>query len=906
MRVILIGVVFALVLPGLVFAGVLVERIARVERARSEEAATAAALRAAEALDRELANLTAALRALATSPALLSGDLVAFSVQARTLAASLGQNFVLSEPSGRQLVNTRLPDGARLPDMAAGAALRRAVDTRTTVASNLFIGASNNSLSVVVMHPVVAGDQVAYVLAISLQPLYLSGIMTAQGLPPGWRASVVDGEGRIIARSENAEAFLGQAAPASMQAPSQDRDLRLGVPLDGERVLMAEQRLRLADWFVGVSVSVPTIEAPLRATLRWLSVTGFVAVAIAALMAWQLARSVAGPLHRLARAGSALAAGLPVLGVRSSIAEVDSVSRALVGATQELRERARALAAERAQLAAVIETVPVGLMIADAEGRIAAGNARLDTILRHRPAPEGGVGAAPDWTATHADGRPVLPAENPMARVLAGEQAASLQCLYQRGNAEPFWINVDAAPILNGQGAVTGGVAAVLDIDEVMRARDAQTRFSERLEDQVAERTAAAEAANQRLRDEMAARAAAEEQLHQAQKMEAVGQLTGGIAHDFNNLLTIVIGSLDLLRRRAEDDRSKRLMDNALDGATRAATLTARLLAFSRRQPLLPQAVDLNRLVTGMSDLLHRTLGTVQLETVLAGGVWSVHADPNQLENALLNLAVNARDAITNAASLDPARAQGRLVIATGNVALGADFAPHDPEFVPGDYARVSVTDTGTGMPPEVVARAFEPFFTTKPQGQGTGLGLSQVHGFVKQSGGLVSIETREAPGPDQGTTVAIHLPRFVAEPAQPEVAAPVVEVGTGGLTVLIVEDDAGVRRFSVEALRELGHVVLETGNGGEALRLLDAHPEIDVLLTDVLLPAMDGPRLAEAARKLRPGLPVLFASGYTGSEGSNDGLLPHGAPLLQKPYTVQALSAKLREVVEGGGGKEG
>ena len=903
-RLILVGVVFALVLPGLMFAGVLVDRITRVQRARSEEAATATALRAADVLDRELANLSAALIALSTSPSLATGDLAAFDQQARTVAEALNQVVVVSDPEGNQLINTRLPPGTALPRMSDSDTVRAAIATGQTVTSNLFMGRVSGVPSVMVMRVARPNGRPAYVLAITLESPYLSKLLTKQGLPPGWVASVTDGTGRIIARSVEAPTYVGQAAPAGLsRRPAADHDLRILDETGAAPALVATQQLRQADWRVSVNVSMHTVQAPLRETLRWLAGTGALALAIATLMAWQLARSVAAPLHRLSRAGAALAAGLPVLGVRSGIAEVDSVSRTLVQATQDLRDRAAALVAERAQLAAVIETVPVGLVIADATGRVLAGNSRLDVILRHGLKRSSSPLEYGEWIAHHPDGRLVQPAEYPVAQVLnEGRAAAELRCLYQRGDGTEFWVQIVAAPILDPDGVLTGSVAAILDIDEVVRAQEAEARFAGQLEHQVAERTAVAEAATQRLRDEMAARAAAEEQLHQAQKMEAVGQLTGGIAHDFNNLLTIVIGSLDLLRRRAGDDRTRRLLDNALEGATRAATLTARLLAFSRRQPLLPQAVDVNRLVTGMSDLLHRTLGeAIQLETILAGGVWQTHADPNQLENALLNLAVNSRDAIVAAAAAaaatpGTARPPSRLVIATGNTVLDPGFAPHDPEFQPGDYVRISVTDTGTGMSPEVVARVFEPFYTTKPQGQGTGLGLSQVHGFVKQSGGHVTISTK----PGEGTTVGIHLPRLIATPplvAEPE-PEPEPATACTGLTVLVVEDDAGVRRFSVEALRELGHVVLETGVCLEALRLLDSHPEIDLLLTDIVLPVMNGPRLADEARRRRPDLPVLFASGYTGHGAMNEGLLPPGAPLLQKPYTLQVLAAKLREVL--------
>ena len=304
-----------------------------------------------------------------------------------------------------------------------------------------------------------------------------------------------------------------------------------------------------------------------------------------------------------------------------------------------------------------------------------------------------------------------------------------------------------------------------------------------------------------------------------------------------------------------------------------------------------------------MSDLLHRTLGeSIQVETVLAGGLWQAHADPNQLENALLNLAVNARDAIAAASRAGPERPAGgdRLTIETGNAVIDGDTFPRNPEVQPGEYVRVSVSDTGTGMPDDVVARVFEPFYTTKPQGQGTGLGLSQVHGFVKQSGGHVAIRT----SPGEGTTVTIHLPRFTGA-AEP-VAAPVVALEPGasaeGLTVLVVEDEAGVRRYSIDALRELGHMALEADGGAAALRLLDAHPEVSLLFTDVVLPSMTGVRLAEEVRRRRPDLPILFTSGYTGGEAGADGPLAPGSVLLLKPFTVQELAAKIGEARAGFG----
>jgi signal transduction histidine kinase len=395
-------------------------------------------------------------------------------------------------------------------------------------------------------------------------------------------------------------------------------------------------------------------------------------------------------------------------------------------------------------------------------------------------------------------------------------------------------------------------------------------------------RAQAEQAALAQLRHENEQRLAAEQRLRQAQKMEAVGQLTGGIAHDFNNLLAVIVGSLEMLQRRLHRGEANvsRYVTSALEGAHRAATLTQRLLAFSRQQALDPKPVDPNELVSGMADLLRRTLGeTIVVEVRLAEGLWRTFVDPNELEHAILNLAVNARDAMPEG---------GRLVIATKNTMLQAGTAG---ELAPGDYVRISVTDSGTGMPADVAAKAFDPFFTTKREGQGTGLGLSQVYGFVTQSGGHVRIHSE----PGRGTSIVIDLPRY-AGPAVAE--APIeepAEVGAGhGETVLVVEDDDRVRRFSVDALRDLGYATLEASNAAGALALIDAHPEIAVLFTDVVMPQTHGRALAEAALRRRPDLKVLFTTGY-----ARDVLRDEtGLALLPKPFTVEQLAAKMREVI--------
>ena len=385
--------------------------------------------------------------------------------------------------------------------------------------------------------------------------------------------------------------------------------------------------------------------------------------------------------------------------------------------------------------------------------------------------------------------------------------------------------------------------------------------------------------------------ALAQEALRQSQKMEAVGQLTGGIAHDFNNMLAVVIGSLELLGRRLSDGdpRAQRYIDAATDASKRAALLTQRLLAFSRQQPLEPEAVDANKLVSGMSDLLRHSLGAdVQLETVLAGGLWRTHADPNQLENIILNLAVNARDAMPDG---------GHLTIETQNAHFDERYAAANLGVSAGQYVLIAVTDTGTGMPPEVVEKAFDPFFTTKPVGKGTGLGLSQVYGFIKQSGGHVKIYTEQG----HGTTIKLYLPRLRGGATVDEPNAGITDLvrGDDREVILVVEDEPGVRQFSVDALTELGYHVLEADGAAKALRLLQEHPEISLMFTDVVMPEMNGAKLAEAARALRPNLKILFTTGYTRNAVVHNGKLDDGVDLIGKPFSLEALALKIRAVLE-------
>lgn len=399
----------------------------------------------------------------------------------------------------------------------------------------------------------------------------------------------------------------------------------------------------------------------------------------------------------------------------------------------------------------------------------------------------------------------------------------------------------------------------------------------ETLEQQVEERTA-------QLRHN-------EEALRQSQKMEAVGQLTGGIAHDFNNMLTGIIGSLELLRRRLARGRTEdldSLIDLGVTSANRAAGLTHRLLAFSRRQSLDSKAVQMNTLVLSMGELLQRSLNeSIRLDMRLDEQLWVAEADPNQLESALLNLVLNARDAMPNG---------GNLVVQTCNRHLDADFTDAYTNLEPGDYVVLSVQDTGCGMPEAVIGRAFDPFFTTKPIGQGTGLGLSMIYGFSKQSRGHVTIDSEV----DKGTTVNLYLPRFRGEEVhEPQVTTQHAPYAQDGETVLIVEDDPAVRVLVSAVLSELGYAFVEAADANGAVPILESGQRIDLLISDVGLPGMNGRQLAEIGRQVRPDLRVLFITGYAEHAAVRGGFLDPGMQMITKPFTFDLLTAKVREMIK-------
>ncbi|PMU12443.1 MULTISPECIES: PAS domain S-box protein [unclassified Pseudomonas] len=559
-----------------------------------------------------------------------------------------------------------------------------------------------------------------------------------------------------------------------------------------------------------------------------------------------------------------------------------------LGAALDLTERKhteQALRQSQTELQLIINAMPILISYVDSEERFRLNNA-----------------AYLDWyglTPQELFGKTIrevlgeeaysLRAEH-IAQALSGKPCCfSLSTSHRDGSIRHALMNY--LPRHGADGAVNGFYIFVIDETERKQTEEALRNLNETLEERVAARTQQLAQANQRLQNEMFERERAEEALRHAQKMEALGQLTGGIAHDFNNMLTGIIGSLDLMQRYIADGRAAevgRFSEAAVSSANRAAALTHRLLAFSRRQSLDRRPLNANDLIHSLEDLLSRTTGDhIELKLQLADDVWPVSTDVSQLENGLLNLVINARDAMPDG---------GELRIETANVYLdSSDINTLEPVKA-GDYLMIAVSDNGTGMTPSVLAKAFDPFFTTKPIGQGTGLGLSMIYGFAQQSGGHVSLFSL----PGQGTSVRLYLPRL--HNAEPEnVLMPVTSeapAAIAGETVVLVEDDPAVRMLVLDLLKELGYHAHEAEDAKTALPLLESDLRIDLLVTDVGLPGMNGRQLAEIARQHRPALKVLFMTGYAEKAAERQGFLEEGMDMVAKPFSIDLMANKIRAMI--------
>lgn len=555
------------------------------------------------------------------------------------------------------------------------------------------------------------------------------------------------------------------------------------------------------------------------------------------------------------------------------------------------RNAVAALKASEERFRSLSETLPAFIFMTNDKGEVTYSNNAFQQYTGKSNDDLMGMG----WVRTvHRDDWHVP--EKAWQRAAETGQPFHAEYRFRRHDDEYRWFLVRATPLPDASGTVSQWIGTCSDMQDAVDVRTAIEALNEGLEEKVAERTAELKTAIDTLQMEVAEREKAEAQVRQMQKIESIGQLTGGIAHDFNNMLAVVLGSLEIVKRRLKTDPDRALagIENAEEGARRAALLTSRLLAFSRQQPLAPEAVNANRLVSGMSELLRQTIGEqIEIETVLAGGLWKTHIDAPQLENAILNLCVNARDAM-----LAKDEGGGKLTIETHNCHLDEGYAASNVDAIAGQYVLVSVSDTGTGMTPAIIDRAFDPFYTTKEVGKGTGLGLSQVYGFVKQSGGHIKIYSE----PDEGTTVKLYLPRYFGEAeseAKTMAASGDMPVAIPGETILVVEDEAQVRQVSTELLRDLGYEVIEAVNGADALEKLRGAGRIDLIFTDIVMPGMTGRMMADEAAKQRAGIKVLYTTGYTRNAVVHNGKLDPGTEFIAKPYAGAALAVKVRSVLD-------
>ncbi|WP_207480213.1 response regulator [Arenibaculum pallidiluteum] len=856
--------------PPLLLAAVLIAHVHR-EQFADTSAQTLETVRALRlAVDRELEGRLRALEVLATAGVLRSGgidDIGDFADQAREMAALQppGSNVILADRTGRELVNTLVPDGQPLPHRNGMQALERVFATGRPLISNLITGAVSGLPSIAISVPVTQGGRVTYDLTLGMPAAVFVELLARQRVPEGWTVAVIDGAGTIIARNRASERYVGQPVTPSLRELMATGLEGTGTTWnqEGSPVITAFSRSEISDWSLVIGVPSGTLPATLRSFLIYVLGGALVLMASAGFVAWQLAERIAGPVRAIAGSAEAIAGGGCFTPEPTGLAELDSVTRTLAAAVD-----ARAESDARLRLA--IASGHLSLWELDLATGAVARSPEYDRIFGYDQPLE-------TWTHERFLSH-VLPED--LERVEAAVRAAvelhaelHLECRIRRADGTVRWIECRGSIDRRAGSAVQRMVGVLADVTERKAAECELQQLNATLE--------------QRVLAAVAEREQAEAALRQAQKMEAVGQLTGGVAHDFNNLLQVISGNLQLLAQDiAGNERAEARVRNALAGVARGSKLASSLLAFARKQPLQPRAVDLGRLVRSLDDMLRRAVGEgVEIEIVSAAGLWNTLVDPTQVENALLNLAINARDAMEG---------RGRLSIETGNTSLDERYATRHRDVVPGQYVMLAVSDTGSGMAPEVMERAFEPFFSTKPEGQGTGLGLSMVYGFVKQSGGHINIYSEAG----QGTTIRLYLPRtHEAEDLAAAMEAGPVEGGTE--SILVVEDDDDVRATVVAMLADLGYRVHTARDALGALAILESDVPVDLLFTDVVMPGpLRGPELASRARERQPGIAVLFTSGFTDNAIVHDGRLDAGVELLSKPYTQEALARKLRQVL--------
>ncbi len=772
----LLVMVLAILLPVGAFAGVLFWRYADSEIDRIDQQLENDAHELALDVDRDLQGKIITLETLATANSMENRDYARFYDRAMRVKNIAGVDISLRGRDGQQLANTRVPWGTPLPRNPYPDD-EKAAATGKPYVSNVVEGAVVGHPVYLISVPISENGQVAYFLHMTADLAQLDDLLHSD-IAPGQIAGILDRDNMVMGRTQESRERIGR--PASQDFVDQikgDQGTWLGQNIQGYKIRLGYARSRLSGWLVWVGVPDADIQNPLHRALWRLSALGAALTILALGLAYGLGGRLAGAGRTLAAQASALGRGDTVSPANIPVRELDDVGHELVaaGERRKMLEQQLVLSAtqesEQRFQTLVHGVTDYAIYMLDPQGHVTNWNTGAMRIKGYSESEIVGRHFSMFYTPEdRADG---MPARALLTAINEGRYEAEGWRVRKDGTR--FWASVVIDRIEDSNGKLLGLAKITRDVTE---RREAQQRLD-----------------------------AAREQLYQSQKMDAVGQLTGGVAHDFNNLLTIIIGNLDTAKRTIDNwqdgarERLRRAVDMALVGANRAAILTGHLLAFSRRQPLEPKLLDVNRLLSHLSSFLRPSLGeAVQLEVVGAGGVWPVEADTVQLETAILNLTVNARDAMPQG---------GRLTIEASNVLLDESYCADNAEVRPGQYVLIAVSDEGLGMSEEVATRAFEPFFTTKEVGQGTGLGLSQVYGFVKQSGGHVKIYSE----PGQGTTVRVYLPRARDDKKKGgeipvERAAPPSAYGKE--TILVVEDDADVRDFICGTLEELKYTVLQ------------------------------------------------------------------------------------------------
>lgn len=833
----------ALLIPIVVFAGVLAAFYVSAEHKHAIERTRVLARQLVVAIDRELGPKTTMLQALALSRFLQAGDIEGFRARVGDIASASGLTIVLRIPGERrELINTSVPGESEAQDADPDVVRfdEQVIGMRRPVFSDLVKGQEPEGWGVVITVPVIHNGEVRYLLSTPVRATDIARVVGDVERDPGWFVLLLDRKDIAITRLPEHDRFVGRLAPSRWSSRNTvDEGSWAGLNPAGLPVFIWYVRSPTTQWAIGASVPQSVLNAPLREALWLLAALGASLLAVALALAYWTGSKLSHAIWSLNMAGSAVATRRPLEAIETPVREVNEVADILSTSARTAQDR-------EARLRTIMDTTPEAFITIDQSGTIESFSRSAEALFGYQQ------------------------------KEVIGEKVGILMPPPHREQHDTYL-----------ERYLRTGERRVIGIGRVVTGRRKDgTVFPVELA--VGEAIVGDHRIFTGFVRDLTARQKIEQELRQAQKMEAVGQLTGGIAHDFNNLLTVITGNLEMLESRIDGREQRELLGEAQDAAMLGAKLTERLLAFGRRQPLSPKRVDIGRLLDEFSELLRRTLGeTIELHTTVPARPHEAVIDPSQLQNAILNLAINARDAMPDG---------GKLFIEVGEAMLDADHAKIHPEVRVGRYVCVAVTDTGSGMSKEVQERAFEPFFSTKPVGSGTGLGLSMVYGFVKQSGGHVLIYS----DPGQGTTVRLYLP-FARETATAAIGAAPGEAQAyhaQGETVLVVEDDARVRRVATTRLRDLGYRVLEADNGPGALEIVGQADRIDLVFTDVVMPGgMNGLQLAQALRAARPDIRILFTSGY--AEPDIIAETPtESTHWLKKPYAAMDLARKLREIL--------